>query len=249
MPSILKVFVLITLPLGLTWVTPPSSDADEPPYGPSGSLGPGGAATRTCDGGAKCYVCTTESCSPSGQWQSRIEDASPGDTILLRAGTYAPGGNLDIPSGASSNPITIANFDNEAVTIAGGVVFESSHVRLEGLTIINESGSYALEIDSQTSEPRRNIELRHLDVIGGTSEAIRVRGNIQDLVLANSLLDGGRDHQVMKVLCDDNLSTPSADSCSFLPENVVITNNFFSKVRSPFFPRPSEVDFRGSSPD
>jgi hypothetical protein len=211
------------------------------PYGPVGTLGTAGAETRTCGKPSGCYVCTPRSCSPSGNWKARIEGAQPGDTVLLREGKYDARGNIDMPSGTSLNPITLANFNNEAVTVVGGLVFESSHLRVEGLTIINTREDHVIEVDSRTSTPRLNIELRHLDVLGGTVEAIRIRGNVRDLIIADSLLDGGRDRHVMKVLCDDNSSTPSPDSCSFLPENIVITNNRFSKVRSPFFPRSSQT--------
>jgi hypothetical protein len=210
-------------------------------YGPAGTLGTAGAETRTCAEPSGCYVCTPRLCSPSGNWQARIEGAQPGDTVLLREGKYEARGNIDMPSGTSPNPIAVANFNNEAVTIAGGLVFESSHVRLEGLAIINTRDSHVIEVDSRTSTPRLNIELRHLDVLGGTVEAIRIRGNVRDLVLADSLLDGGRDRHVVKVLCDDNSSSPNSESCTFLPENIVITNNRFSKLRSPFFPRSSQA--------
>jgi hypothetical protein len=74
------------------------------PYGPSGVLGPAGASTRSCSGAPNnCYVCTPGSCTPSGSWQSVIEGADPGATVLLRAGTYDPSGTLDIPAGTAKS--------------------------------------------------------------------------------------------------------------------------------------------------
>ena len=180
------------------------------------------------------------SCTPSGSWQARIEGASPGNTILLRAGSYAPSGTLDVPAGAADSRITIANYNGEAAIIEGGLAV-SSHVLIEGLTINRRSGgSYAVEIDRRTSTPKQNITLRHLDVLGGTGEAIRVRGDVRDLRIADSLIDGGRDNHTVKVLCDDNSDVqPPTISCRWAPE-VTLANNRFSKRRA--FPDASGED-------
>jgi hypothetical protein len=196
-------------------------------YGPIGAIGPEAAPARTCAGNAQCTVV-----NPSGAWQAAITGADPGDTILLQAGTYNASGTINVPAGSSTNPITIANHEGGAVTINGGLTL-NSHAVIQGLRINRGTGgSYAIEIDRRSSTPKQNITLRYLDVLGGTSEAIRIRGNVLDLTIDSSLLDGGRDHHVVKVLCDDNSDVqPPSISCNWAPE-VTITNNRFSKTRA-----------------
>jgi hypothetical protein len=63
-------------------------------------------------------------------------------------------------------------------------------------------------------------------VQGGTSEAMRVRGNIVNFKLESSTLDGGRDHHVLKVLCD----TETSEECTYIPEDIFIHNNSFTKT-------------------
>ena len=195
--------------------------------GVQGALGPSGAAVRTCDGIPNCFVV-----SPSSAWESTIENASPGDTVLLRAGSYTPSGNLDVPTGAESQPITVANHNRESVRINGAVRFGLGHVILEGLQIDSgEDSDYTIQIESRTDTLISNIRITNADILGGTIEAIRIRGNVQDVTIENSLLDGGRDDHVVKIRCDDT------QGCNRVPENIVITNNAFSKRRSSFFPK------------
>ena len=176
--------------------------------------------------------------SPSDAWQAAIEGANAGDTILLRAGTYNAGGTIDIPAGSALSLVTVANYDGAAVTINGGLTI-SSHVLVEELAINRGSGgSYAIEVDRRSATPKQNIDLRHLDVLGGTIDALRIRGNIQGTTIANSLLDGGRGGHVIKVRCDDN-SNIMGGSCNWLPA-VTIMNNRLSKVRA--FPGSNSED-------
>ena len=195
-------------------------------YGPIGPIGPEAAPARTCAGSPQCTVV-----NPSGAWQAAITGADPGDTILLQAGTYTASGTINVPAGRPGSPITIANHDGGAVTINGGLAL-NSHVLIQGLRIVRTSGNYTIEVDRRTSTPKQDITLRYLDVLGGTIDAIRIRGNVQDTTLRDSRIDGGRDGLAMKVLCDDNSASPSTSSCSWFPENIVITNNEFSKNRS-----------------
>jgi hypothetical protein len=58
------------------------------PFATKGTLGPAGATVRTCADLANCFVCSTGSCVPSGSWQSLIQPATAGPTVLLRTGNY-----------------------------------------------------------------------------------------------------------------------------------------------------------------
>ena len=226
------------LVLGMLAAFPPGvTEAAAEPYGPAGTLGPNGASARTCSGLSNCYVCAPGSCTPSGSWQSRIEGAGPGTTILLRDGTYDPSGTLDIPAGMQDFPIVIAKYNQEAPRITGPVVFGNGHVLMEGLTVNAAAESnYAILIEKTSSgTPKQNIELRNLDVLGGTIEAIRLRGNIRDIAIRSSLIDGGRNNHTMKVRCQ------TTGSCgSLIPENITIENNKFSKNRA--FPTAAGED-------
>lgn len=58
--------------------------------------------------------------SPYGSIQSAVDAAAAGDTILLRAGTYAPTTNIQITkNGTQNSPITLRSFEKEKVVIDG----------------------------------------------------------------------------------------------------------------------------------
>jgi hypothetical protein len=62
----------------------------------------------------------------------------PGDTLLLRAGTYAA--NYVVPcSGNTGNYITIKPYQDERVIINGQATITGSYVRLQGLEIVNNT--------------------------------------------------------------------------------------------------------------
>ena len=202
------------------------------PYGPQGTLGPAGATARTCNGIPNCFVV-----SPSMAWESTIENALPGDTILLRAGSYDPSGSLFVPTGSKAHPITVANYNRETVRIDGSIRFGQGHVILEGLQVDSgEDSGYTILMESRTNILVSNIRIKNTDILGGRTEAIRIRGNVQDVTIENSLLDGGRDNHVVKIRCDNT------GSCSRIPENILVTNNEFSKRRSSFFPKDDCCD-------
>ncbi|RYP39267.1 hypothetical protein DL767_002276 [Monosporascus sp. MG133] len=75
--------------------------------------------------GANIFVSPTgtgsgSEASPFGSIQSAVNAAKAGDTIYLRAGTYAPTTNIQITkSGARTAPITLRSYGNEKVTIDG----------------------------------------------------------------------------------------------------------------------------------
>ena len=219
--------IALTLIFTIVSISAVSQTQAETPYGPQGALGPSGASVRTCAGIPNCFVV-----SPLSAWESAIENALPGDTILLRGGSYTPSGSLVIPTGSASHPITVANHNRESVKINGAVRFGRGHVILEGLQIDSgEDSGWTVLIQSRTDTLVSKIRITNADILGGRTEAIRIRGNVQDVTIKNSLLDGGLNHHVVKIMCDDT------QSCNKVPENIVITNNEFSKRRSSFFPK------------
>jgi hypothetical protein len=211
--------------LGLLCATLLADVAAAAPYGPTGTLGPAGATVRTCDGLANCFVCSTGSCLPSGSWQSLIQTATAGRTVLLRTGNYDPSGTLTVPSGTSSAPVLVGSYNGERPVILGPVRVNGSFVIVEGLKIETSTDSYALRVERASSTALRNITLKNLEVLGGTGEAIRIRSNVRDTTLLNSIVDGGRNNHGMKVLC----SSETSSNCQFIPENIRVHNNEFHK--------------------
>lgn len=58
--------------------------------------------------------------SPYGSIQSAVNAAAAGDTIYLRAGTYAPSANIQVSkSGTRTSPIRIRPYQSEKVVLDG----------------------------------------------------------------------------------------------------------------------------------
>lgn len=58
--------------------------------------------------------------SPYGSIQTAVNAAAAGDTIFLRAGTYAPSSNIQVgKSGTRTSPITVRPYNTEKVIING----------------------------------------------------------------------------------------------------------------------------------
>ncbi|MBA2813092.1 right-handed parallel beta-helix repeat-containing protein [Streptomyces sp. KM273126] len=126
---------------------------------------PGVTAHAASDLATTLYVATTGSDSNSGtpsaplrSIQRAVDLAQPGDTILIRGGTYAPTTNIQLlKSGSASEPITMSNYNGERVVIdgegmpytpgevgstipraqRGAIHIEGEYWRLSGLEIIH----------------------------------------------------------------------------------------------------------------
>jgi hypothetical protein len=141
--------------------------------------------------------CTTNgmALSPSDNWESRLEAAKPGDTFLLRAGTYRVTGTLALPSGSADKPIVLKAYNCEAATILG----ESS---TPGHGVMMRPGSYntiaGLHIESATHEGLiavhgniRQVEFRHNALYGGRNNAITIRGRVANITFIGNDVNSG----------------------------------------------------------
>jgi hypothetical protein len=91
---------------------------------------------------------------------------SPGDTLYIRGGTYAEGDNaVHAHSGTAGNPITIAAYPGEAVTLAPCmIVFDGvAYITLDGFVIdaTNGSGEGLWLGDGSNHIIVRNIEIKN----------------------------------------------------------------------------------------
>jgi hypothetical protein len=229
---------LIGRAVTLSWVaalllgTEPASAAS---YGPQHIVGPDGATGRTCATESSCCLCSTSGCSVNGcsqggNWENRIENAEPGDTILLDSGTYVPGGgSLEVPTGAPGNEIRVANHNGAAVTVEGSLDLNDGHNRVEGLAVTDTDTGFVIHISKKSSgTPKQNIELRHLRVRGGTGEAIRIEGNVADVLITGCDIDGGRNNHAVKIRCDDTSGEPA--TCSWAPRDITVSHSRFRKL-------------------
>ena len=138
----------------------------------------------------------------------------------LRPQRYAYGPVRDIDRTHPSRQL-----QRRAACDPGPVRVNGSSVTVEGLKIQTSVDSYALQIERASSTALRDITLKNLEVLGGTGDGIRIRSNVRDTTLLNSIVDGGRNNHAMKILC----SSETSANCQFVPENIMVHNNEFHK--------------------
>jgi hypothetical protein len=130
---------------------------------------------------------------PGDGWRERLEGARPGETILLRGGTYALAGSLRLPSGTPGQPILIKPYDCEAVKLRpmahapgiGDALTAGSHVTVASLDIESASHESLLKVRNA-----RDLELRHNRLAGGRNDAFVVSGG-EDLRFIGNAINSG----------------------------------------------------------
>lgn len=87
--------------------------------------------------------------APFKSIQTGLDRLQPGETLVLRGGTYLPSATLAFPrSGSSSAPITLRAYPGETPVIDGGsslsavVNVASSWIVVDGITVRNPGGTY-----------------------------------------------------------------------------------------------------------
>ncbi|MCA9386973.1 DUF4215 domain-containing protein [Candidatus Dojkabacteria bacterium] len=161
--------------------------------------------------------------------------------ILLKQGTYNVGGTLRISSGSSTDVITVANYNDESVTIDGRIEIcngtaacdgRRGNVLVEGVTIESDTEGYVIYLANNGATAIDNVTFKNVAIYGGVTEAIRIQSNMTNITFENSVLDGGYNNHVMKILCNDTSNEPT--SCTYVPDNIIVKNNTFSKVSNMF---------------
>lgn len=134
-----------------------------------------------------------------------ILDASaqlaPGDTLLVRGGTYAGQGGYNWQSsGVAGNPVTIRNYPGETPLFTGAnwshgiIVSGHSHVVIDGLAFtgfgMGPSGDAAILLLNASDIVIQNTTLTNNGAQFQSDHHIYVNSGCSDLTIRNSLMDG-----------------------------------------------------------
>ncbi|MDH3598388.1 MAG: hypothetical protein OEU26_01975, partial [Candidatus Tectomicrobia bacterium] len=158
---------------------------------------------------------------PSDAWLRRIKSASPGETFLLREGTYEAGRDQLRPAkGRAEQWITVKPYDCEEVTIWGGLRPQSYNL-LAGLRIETDTEPYAAWVNGRT--PVRHVILRNNSMLGGTKKALLISHDARDIHVAGNIISGAKSgHSVW-------IGNWDSDKSAKKPTDIVFDHNLVKK--------------------
>ena len=235
-----------TTPTTSTTSTTAPYGADCATYGlTSSAIGPAYAPVLNCASISSCCTCVaggncTGSCSQNGVgWEAAIENAAPGDTFLLQDGTFTPVTNsrLDLLGGTSAaNYVTIANDRGAAPLISGEVNFKANtlgYLRVQGLAVHDLGDQFVIHAERTSITALTDVRFDYMEILGGTDTAVKWCGNLHNIGISHSLIDGGRDHHGLKAQCSEAGSCAASPthepcSCDFAPD-FYVTNNHITR--------------------
>lgn len=187
------------------------------------------ATTRTCGTGTLIAYNTAA---------GALAAATAGDTVLLRAGTYAPSLTPTV-SGTNGNPITIENYPSETATISGTgialVVEGRTDLVIRGLNTLNTSG-FCRIYDST----RITIQLNTLNTTtsSGTTGGCKWARTTHSQFLNNTVIDGNdalllQDASDFNRIAGNTFSTGRHSQVSLrcAEKNVIRGNRFANPVQ------------------
>jgi len=94
-------------------------------------------------------------------WQSALQNAAPGTTLLLRAGVYQATQKLNINAGVAGSLVTVKPYNCEAVTLRGSFTPLSYTViaglRIEGVGLPVADLNYVIRVDGKWRSRRLTI--------------------------------------------------------------------------------------------
>lgn len=171
--------------------------------------------------------------SPTDNWQARLQMASPGETLLLRAGVYIANDLLKFPAGAVAAPITLTPYNCEAVTLYASLRLRSYNtvagLRIEAQQI--SAPEWVIRVDGEGTKVERVI-IRHNTILGGTVDAIRILAGSERVLITGNHIDGGGHGHNIFITAEDQLA---------LPDQIEVSNNRLSKR---YFNIPAEDMFQ-----
>ena len=165
----------------------------------------------------------------TNDWQSALQNAAPGTTLLLRAGVYQATQKLNINAGVAGSPVTVKPYNCEAVTLRGSFTPLSYTViaglRIEGVGLPVADLNYVIRVDGKNKGALRTLVVRNNTIVGGTVDAVRVNDDVVGLAFSGNNIDGGQGGHDLFVTTEVMPINPAKS-----PDNVQITNNRFTKV-------------------
>jgi hypothetical protein len=178
----------------------------------------------------KAYGPQNESCTTRGikidvgdNVSNIIKAGKPGDAFLLLPGTHRLTGQLLIPPGTPSQPITIKPYDCGDVTLEtnGKSIRPNNYSIIAGLTISATRGTGdSIKVTAYSDDPRKGIVIRHNNFIGGAMYSqIRIVGNVFETTIFGNDIQHARGKSVTLRLLN---------SGSRRPHDTVIDDNKFS---------------------
>jgi len=137
--------------------------------------------------------------------QKAADVVAPGDTVLIRSGTYSERVVLK-QSGTPGKTITFRNDHGHKPILDGtnkagwwGIIslHGTDHVRLEGLTVRKNSKGWGVLVEhakDNAKDAATHIELVGLEVHDTGGECIQIRGNAHDVLVDKCVVHGSAKH-------------------------------------------------------
>jgi hypothetical protein len=147
--------------------------------------------------------CTGGSSTAYASLNRALGDVSPGDEVILRAGSY--GQISPSVSGESNRPITIKSYAGETASISNLStialsITDRSNIIIDGLTVNNVVGFGRLEDSSNITIRNSNFSSASSS---GTTGALKLVRSTHNSILNNSFQDGS-DNMVLQDASDYN---------------------------------------------
>ena len=160
-------------------------------------IGPAGDSTTT-----------TGDQATTGTITSVLASASPGDVILLRAGTYS--GNETVPNGSSGSPITLRPYDSEAVTITGDWTY-GNYNTFRAFIFDSSGRSWTIDVGHNGNNEVNDVKWLYCDMSGGSIETMRLARGVSNIEVGwcRFLNGGDTQNHCLKTHYESSASSPT----------------------------------------